>query len=266
MHSEPLPTSIRDEAHLEQLLSTPTKAAIEAMSRVAGDILLLGVGGKMGPSLARMTLRASEQAGIGRRVIAVSRFSQPGLEDVLRGDGIQTIRGDLLEEDFVRQLPDAANLIVMTGAKFGTSSDATVTWATNVYLPSLVCRRYGTSRILAFSTGNVYPLVPIESGGSREADVLDPVGEYGMSALGRERMFAYFSRRGEIPTAILRLNYAAELRYGVVVDLARQVFDDEPVDLSMGFANVIWQADANAMALCAGGYLGATADRQCRRP
>ena len=139
----------------------------------------------------------------------------------------------------------------MAGAKFGTSSNASATWATNVYSPSVVCRRFRTSRILAFSTGNVYPLVPIESGGSRETDLLDPVGEYGMSALGRERMFEYFSRRLEIPTTIVRLNYAVELRYGVVVDLAQQVFTNEPVDLSMGFANVIWQADANVMALCA---------------
>jgi nucleoside-diphosphate-sugar epimerase len=251
MHNESLPKSIRDEAHLEQLLSAPTETAIHAMSQVAGDVLLLGAGGKMGPSLARMTRRASEQAGIARRVIAVSRFSDTKLPDALHSDGIETIRGDLLDEDFVQQLPAAPNVIFMTGAKFGTSGNASATWATNVYLPSVICRRFRSSRILAFSTGNVYPLVPIESGGSLETDLLDPVGEYGMSALGRERMFEYFSRQLEIPTAIVRLNYAVELRYGVVVDLAQQVFANEPVDLSMGFANVIWQADANAMALCA---------------
>lgn len=251
MHDESLPKCVRDEAHLEKLLSAPTETAIQSMSQVAGDVLLLGVGGKMGPSLARMTRRASEQAGIARRVIAVSRFSKPGLQDALRADDIETIRGDLLDEDFVQQLPDTSNVIFMAGAKFGTSSNASATWATNVYLPSVVCRRFRASRILAFSTGNVYPLVPIESGGSRETDPLDPVGEYAMSALGRERVFEYFSRRLEIPTTIVRLNYAVELRYGVVVDLAQQVFNDKPVDLAMGFANVIWQADANAMALCA---------------
>lgn len=246
-----LPDSVHDLDHLEQLLAEPTDAAVAAMSQVHGDVLLLGAGGKMGPSLARMILHASQRANVDRRVIAVSRFSIEGLEQSLEAGGIETIRGNLLEEGFVEGLPDVPNVIFMTGAKFGTSTDASATWAMNVWLPSVICRRYRQSRILAFSTGNVYPFVPIESGGSVETDPLLPVGEYGMSALGRERMFEYFSRRDEIPTVIVRLNYAVELRYGVVIDLAAQVLAEQTIDVSMGYANVIWQADANSMVLAA---------------
>ena len=244
-----VPKSIRNVDHLEKLLSAPTDHAIEAMARLHGDILLLGAGGKMGPSLARMIRRASACAETERRIIAVSRFSTPGLEQSLQRDGIETIRGDLLEEGFIDDLPDVPQVIFMTGSKFGTSTDASATWGTNVWLPSVVCQRFRKSRILAFSTGNVYSLVPVRSGGCIETDPLNPVGEYGMSALGRERIFEYFSRRYDIPTTIVRLNYAVEMRYGIVVDLARQVAVDRVIDLTMGYANVIWQADANAHAL-----------------
>lgn len=246
-----LPNSIRDETHLEDLLSEPSEAAIAAMGRLPGDVLVLGAGGKMGPSLTRMLLRASEAAGVRRRVTAVSRFSQDGLERSLREQGIDALAGDLLDEPFVAQLPDAENLIVMTGAKFGTGDNPSATWAMNTYVPSLICRRFPGRRILAFSTGNVYPFVPIDSGGSVETDAPEPVGEYGMSALGRERMFEYFCRRDNSPTILVRLNYAVEMRYGVLVDLAQTVQAEQPVDLSMGYANVIWQGDANAMTLAA---------------
>lgn len=247
--SEPLPESIRDEEQLEELLSEPTDGAVNALKQVQGDIILLGAGGKMGPSLSRMVRRASDAAGTSRRVIAVSRFSNESLLEKFSSFGVETISGDLLNEEFVDSLPNVPNVIYMTGAKFGTSGDASLTWAMNVWLPSLVCRKYRESRIAAFSTGNVYPLVPIDSGGSVESDPLEPVGEYANTAVGRERMFTYFCNRHQNPTALVRLNYSVEMRYGVLVDLAKQVLAGNPIDLSMGYANVIWQADANAMTI-----------------
>ncbi|MBX3438543.1 MAG: NAD-dependent epimerase/dehydratase family protein [Planctomycetaceae bacterium] len=246
-----LPERIDDESHLEDLLSRPAAAAVEAMRRMPGDVLILGVGGKMGPSLARMIVRASEAAGVVRRVTAVSRFSSTGLERALRDAGIETIAGDLLDEPFVEGLPNAENVIFMAGMKFGTGDNPAATWAMNTYVPSLVCRRFAGRRMLAFSTGNVYPFVSIQSGGSVESDAPNPIGEYGMSALGRERTFEFFSRRDGTPVTILRLNYAVEMRYGVLADLAHKVFSGLPIDLSTGFANVIWQGDANTLALAA---------------
>ena len=221
------------------------------MRRLEGDLILLGVGGKMGPTLARMARRASDAAGVSRRIIGVSRFSSGGLEPSLQSHGVETIRCDLTEPDEVRRLPDAANVIFMTGMKFGATANPGATWAMNTYVPGVVCERYRGSRILAFSTGNVYGLTPVDGPGSREEDGLRPVGEYAMSCVGRERVFEHFSRKLSIPVTILRLNYACELRYGVLVDLARAVGSGEPVDLGMGHFNVIWQADANAMALAA---------------
>ncbi len=244
-------TSIRDVNHLEQLLSEPSAAAIEAMRRLAGDVVILGVAGKMGPTLARMTRRALDAAGVSARVIGVSRFSTPGLQQALEQHGVETMRCDLLDEDTLSRLPDAPNVIFMAGRKFGSTGDESYTWAMNAYLPALVCRRYRTSRIVAFSTGNVYGLTPAGRGGSREEDPPAPTGEYAISCLGRERMFEYFSRTNGVPVTILRLNYASEMRYGVLTDLAARVFRREPIDVTMGYFNVIWQADANAMALAA---------------
>jgi nucleoside-diphosphate-sugar epimerase len=246
-----LPPSIRDIDHLEQLLSEPSQAAIDAVRRVAGDIVVLGVAGKMGPTLARMARRALDAAGVAGRVIGVARFSTPGQQEALEAHGIQTLRCDLLNEDALSQLPDAPNVIYMAGRKFGSTGDESYTWAMNTYLPALVCRRYPTSRIVAFSTGNVYGLTPKGRGGSREEDPPAPIGDYAISCLGRERIFEYFSRSRGLPTAILRLNYASEMRYGVLTDLAGRIFRREPVDVTMGYFNVIWQADANAMALAA---------------
>jgi len=243
--------SIRDEDHLEELLSAPTESAIRAMTQIDGDIMVLGAGGKMGPSFVRMVRRASVAAGKKRRVIAVSRFSKTEIPDQLRGLDIEVVCADLMEEGTVASLPDAQNVVSMTGTKFGTAGAASATWAINTWLPSLICSRFRNSRIMAFSTGNVYPLVSPASGGSVESDSAEPVGEYGMSALGRERIYDYFSRRFQIQTTLVRLNYAVEMRYGVLVDIGRLVQAGTPVNLSMGHANVIWQGDANALAIAA---------------
>jgi nucleoside-diphosphate-sugar epimerase len=198
----------------------------------------------MGPTLARMAKRAAPE----RRVIAVSRFTSGG-EVAFTAHGIDAIPCDLLNEADVAALPDAANIVYMPGRKFGSTGDAATTWAINCVLPGIVCKRYHRSRIVAFSTGNVYPFTRPGSGGPTEATAPNPVGDYGMSALGRERVFEYFSAALSIPVCILRLNYATDLRYGVLVDLARRVQSGEPVDLAMGYFNTIWQGDANAMTL-----------------
>lgn len=239
----------RDVARLEDMLSEPTDGVIETMAGVEGDVIVLGAGGKMGPTLARMARRASDAAGAKRRVIAVSRFRDATLPARLEAHGIDVVRGDLLDEATIDALPDAAHVVYMAGSKFGTTGNEPRTWAMNTWLPALVCRRYRRSRMVIFSTGNVYPLVDV-GGGSVETDSPAPVGEYAMSCLGRERTFQWFSGQREIPQTIIRLNYACELRYGVLVDLAQQVHAGEPVDLSVGHFNVIWQRAANAMALC----------------
>jgi nucleoside-diphosphate-sugar epimerase len=243
------PDRIADVEHLEQLLSEPTDAAVAVLARMKGDLILLGVGGKMGPTLARMARRASEQAGVTRRIIGVSRFTDSRLEARLQAHGIETNRCDLLDPAQLERLPDVPNVVFMTGMKFGSTGQEARTWAMNCWLPGMVCQKYRRARIVAFSTGNVYGLSPVARGGSVETDALNPAGDYAMSCLGRERIFDYFSRTYQIPVTLVRVNYATELRYGVLVDLGQRVREGRPVDLVMGHLNAIWQADANAMAL-----------------
>lgn len=236
---------------LEEMLSRPTDGLLEMMSRIDGDVMVLGVGGKMGPTLARMAQRASDETGKRRKVIGVARFSGGNeLEGRLKSWGIQTITCDLLNQTALDKLPDAPNVIYMAGMKFGSTGAEALTWAMNAYLPGMVCNKFRNSRIAAFSTGNIYGLSPVVRGGSREIDVLNPMGDYAMSCMGRERIFEHFSRTLKIPISMIRLNYACELRYGVIYDLAQQVFAGKTINLAMGSFNAIWQADANAMALC----------------
>jgi nucleoside-diphosphate-sugar epimerase len=235
---------------LEDRLSKPTPEVVETIRRLEGDILVLGIAGKMGPSLARMARRASDQAGVRRRIVGVARFSAPGLEAELQRGGVETLRCDLLDEEAVRRLPDAPNVLYLAGMKFGATGQEALTWAMNTYLPAIVCRKYARSRIVAFSTGNVYGLVPRARGGSLETDNPAPVGEYAMSCLGRERMFEHFSRTQGTKVVLIRLNYACDLRYGVLVDLAQKVLTGAPIDLGMGWFNTVWQGYANAMTWC----------------
>lgn len=244
-----LPDRIADEAQLDELLSRPTPAVVEVLKQLSGDILFLGVAGKMGPTLARMAVRASEAAGAKRRILGASRFSDPNAEKQLRDVGIETIRCDLLDPAQVDRLPDAANVVAMSALKFGSTGKQALTWGMNAYVPTLVARRFAQSRIVAFSTGNVYPLSDVRLGGCRETDPTGPVGEYAMSCLGRERMYEYFAEAHGTPTTIVRLNYACELRYGVIADMARKIHTGEPIDLAMGCLNAVWQGDANAMTL-----------------
>jgi hypothetical protein len=234
---------------LEETLSRPDQETASAIAALDGDLLILGAAGKMGPSLARLARRAADTAGAKKRVIAVARFTNSALPSELTALGIETIASDLLEPGTLDRLPDIPNVIFMAARKFGTAGGEHLTWAMNTYLPGLVAERYRNSRIVAFSTGNVYPLRSLVEGGALESTPVAPVGEYAQSALGRERMFEYGSMRWGTPVAILRLNYAVELRYGVLVDIGRAVFEGRPIELGMPYVNVIWQRDANAWCL-----------------
>jgi nucleoside-diphosphate-sugar epimerase len=252
--SSPLPDRIDDVEQLEELLSRPTPEVIETMRRLEGDVMVLGVGGKIGPTLARMARRASDAAGypiagVPRRVIGVARFTSPDLPGRLQSQGIEPIRCDLLDRKQLESLPDVPNVLYLAAMKFGSTGQEAMTWAMNAYLPGMVCERFRASRIVVYSTGNVYALAPASSGGAAEDHPLAPIGDYAMSCLGRERIFSYFSRSLGIPVALLRLNYAHEMRYGVIVDLAQQVLAGRPIDVTMGYFNAIWQGDSNAMTL-----------------
>lgn len=242
-------TRINTVEELEERLSRPTAADVSAMAELDGDLLILGAGGKMGPSLCGLARRATDQAKVHKRIIAVSRFADNSSRRQLSSQNIETIACDLLDPGALAKLPDVKNVIFMAARKFGTTGSAHLTWAMNTYLPGLVAERYRDSRIVTFSTGNVYPLSPVQAGGGVESDPVDPQGEYAQSALGRERMFEYGSQKWGTPVTILRLNYAVELRYGVVADIGQAVFQRQAIDLRMGFVNVIWQGDANSVCL-----------------
>jgi len=240
---------LRSVPELEDKLSEPTPGVVDAISRLEGDLLILGVGGKIGPSLAQLAVRAIEASGVGRRVVAVSSFSMKGLRKRLESMGVETIQGDLLQPGVLESLPDIPNVIYMVGRKFGSTGAEWLTWATNVHLPALVAQRFKDSRIVAFSSGNVYPLEPVLGGGSTECTPPGPIGEYAMTCLGRERVFEHFARLHGTKILQLRLNYAVELRYGVLVDIALQIWNETPIDLTMGHLNCVWQGYANAVAL-----------------
>jgi nucleoside-diphosphate-sugar epimerase len=234
---------------LEERLATPSLPDLEAMRRLPGDVAILGAGGKLGPSLARRVKRASQAAGVKRRVIAVSRFSNLGLVDELKRFGIETLRCDLLNREEVARLPVCENVLFLSGRKFGSADRPDLTWAINTIVPANVALHYRDSRIVAFSTGNVYPLVKASARGSTETDEPGPVGEYAQSCLARERIFEYHSRQYGTCSLIFRLNYAVDLRYGALVDIAQRVYAREQVNLTVGWFNAIWQGDASSYAL-----------------
>ncbi|MBP3193874.1 NAD-dependent epimerase/dehydratase family protein [Natronogracilivirga saccharolytica] len=234
---------------LDKKLSEPSDRLLQDLADLDGDVMILGVGGKMGPSLAALAQRTFQQNGSNKKVYGVSRFSDKSHKKELESQGIVTITADILKEKELQALPDVKYVIYLVGTKFGTSGNEHYAWVMNSYLPGRVAEKYRNSNIVVFSTGNVYPLVHVSTGGSMETGPTGPVGEYAQSCLGRERVFEYFSKTCNTPVLMYRLNYAIDLRYGVLLEVARSVYNEEPIDLKTGYANVIWQGDANEIAL-----------------
>jgi nucleoside-diphosphate-sugar epimerase len=249
MTTPTLPDLIETEEQLDEVLTRPRPVLIEFMRQVRGPLVILGAGGKMGPTLARLARRAADQAGRPLDNIAVSRFSDARARQQLEAHGISTVSLDLLDPEAIPRLPQAGDVIYLVGLKFGTSRDPAATWAVNTLVPAAVARRYPKSRIVALSSGNVYPLTPVSRGGSREDDSLTPLGEYANAAVARERVFEFVARPHSTPLVLLRLNYAVEMRYGVLIDIARQVLAGTPIDVTTGYFNCIWQSDANEFIL-----------------
>lgn len=240
---------MRTVQELEERLASPSAALLEELSQLDGDIMLLGVGGKMGPSLARLAMNTIRQAGLDKKVIGVSRFSNKVLRRELEEAGVETISADLSDDKALQALPETQNILYMAGNKFGTTGNEHFTWMMNAYLPGRVAERFRNSRMVVFSTGNVYPFTPVSQGGATERTSPNANGEYGQSCLGRERIFEHFSHKNGTAMFIYRLNYAIDLRYGLLLELARSVREGLPIDITMGHANVIWQGDANEIAL-----------------
>lgn len=236
------------ESVLQKYLE-PSPRLINDIALIEGDILILGAGGKMGPAMARLAKDAINQANIKKKVIAVSRFSDPDAWSNLNSHGITTIKADLLHEDDLKKLPETPNVIYLAGHKFGTTGNESYTWAMNTFLPGMVARKFKQSNIVVFSSGNIYPLSPVTSGGMTEGRPASPVGEYAQSCLGRERIFQHFSRKNNTPILLYRLNYANDVSYGVLLEIAKSVHEEESIDLTMGNVNVIWQGDANEIAI-----------------
>lgn len=244
-----LPEIIRDETELDEVLSRPRPELVDFIRSLSSPLVILGAGGKMGPTLAVLAKRAARAAGHALEVVAVSRFSSDHARRWLEAHAISTVSADLLDRDAVSKLPETDNVVYLVGVKFGTSLNPALTWAANTLAPAHAMERYPAARFVALSTGNVYPQVPVGSGGARETDPLTPLGEYANSAVARERLFEFFAAKNGTRVALIRLNYAVELRYGVLADIARKVWTGEPVNLSNAFFNCIWQRDANAMIL-----------------
>src|SRR5687768_1919742 len=244
-----LPLEIKSEEELEDVLTQPAPALVQFISRVSSPLVILGAGGKMGPTLAALAKRAADQARHNLDVIAVSRFTDPRCKAWLEKRGVQTHTADLLNRADVDRLPDSANVIYLLGLKFGTSQQPAATWAMNTIPAALVSERYRNSKIVALSSGNVYPMSSVNTLGSQEEDPLTPLGEYPNAVVARERIFEFYSRQNNTPVALIRLFYAVELRYGVLVDIATKILHGEPISLANGYFNCIWQGDANEMII-----------------